>query len=359
MLVTKSTIMEIEPYKPGLSKILGQDKITKLSSNENSYGPSPKAIEAYSRCANNLFRYPDGGANLIREAIASIKNIDANRIVCGAGSDELIAFLCAAYASDGDEILLSEYGFLMYPISALRVGATPIKAKEVNLTANIHNLLEKVNNKTRILFLANPNNPTGTYISYEEIMLLHKELPRNVLLVIDEAYAEYAYADDYRSALKLVDEVDNIVVLRTFSKIYGLAALRLGWCYSSGEVADVLNRVRGPFNISIPAIEAGIAAFNDFGYIKDCKQANLLEYLRIKEELGLIGIKIIPSQANFYLCDFTESKKTAKQVNDYLLTNGIIVRDVSSYNLPQYLRITIGKPEENSKVIEILRKLFM
>lgn len=354
MIKAKKYILDIDPYKPGKSKTGNQNKVIKLSSNENALGPSPKALEAYKNHSDKVFRYADGASSELREAIAKKFQISADQIVCGAGSDEIIALLTHAFCGEGDEVLYSEYGFLMYPISAKRVGANSVTAKEINLTASIDNFLEAITPKTKIIFIANPNNPTGSYVNSDEIERLIKNTPKNILIVLDSAYAEFVDEADYPDAISLVNQNENVVMMRTFSKIFGLASLRLGWSYSSSYVADVLNRTRGPFNVSGAAQYAGIAAINDDEFIKKSKEFNN-KWLRIlKDEFDKIGIKHYPSVANFILLDF-ESIENCQKVNQYLTEKGVILREMSAYKLPNCLRMTIGTEEENKFVIELLK----
>ena len=251
-------ILDIAPYVPGTSALPGAGKAIKLSSNETPLGPSPRAIEAYLAEAAHLSRYPDGSARPLREALAQRYGLDAARIVCGAGSDELLNLLAAAYLGPGDEAIYSEHGFLVYKIAILAHGATPIVAPERDLTADVDAILARVSDATRMVFIANPNNPTGTYLSFDEVKRLHAGLPAHVILVLDAAYAEYVRANDYEAGIELVATSENTVMTRTFSKIYGLAALRLGWAYCPAPIADALNRIRGPFNVTGPSIAAGV-----------------------------------------------------------------------------------------------------
>ncbi|MFT6076843.1 MAG: histidinol-phosphate aminotransferase [Myxococcota bacterium] len=355
MIKAKNYILEIDPYKPGKSKT-DNIKVTKLSSNENALGASPKAISSYQDHSSKAFRYPDGGCNELREALANKNSIDADRIVCGAGSDEIIALLTHSFCDVGDEVLYSEYGFLMYPISAKRVGAKSVIAKEVNLTANVDNFIAQISGKTKIIFLANPNNPTGSYLNKDEVKRLIDNVPSNILIVLDLAYAEFVDEDDYPNGIELSDQYQNVMMIRTFSKIYGLASLRLGWSYSSLYVADILNRSRGPFNVSGAAQNAGIAAINDEKFLEASKSHNK-KWLKIfAEELDKIGLKHYPSVANFILIDFLSPEK-CQQVNQFLLDNGVILREMSSYHLPNCLRMTIGIEEENLLVIKLLKQL--
>src|SRR5438067_7813705 len=260
-------ILDIAPYVGGESKAAGVERPIRLASNESALGPSPKAIAAYKALAGEIHRYPDGGAAELRAALGRHHGLDPARIVCGAGSDELIALLQRAYAGPGAEVLYSRHGFLMYPIGAKAVGATPIAVPEQALTADVDGFLARVTERTRLVFVANPNNPTGTYLSAEEVARLHAGLPANVVLAIDAAYAEFVNRNDYEPGIGLVNRAENVVMLRTFSKIYALAGLRLGWAYCPPTVADVLNRIRGPRNVNAAALAAGVAAGADIGAV--------------------------------------------------------------------------------------------
>ncbi len=352
-------LSEIENYIPGKAKINGK-KAIKLSSNENALGVSPKAIEAYKNHSGEIFRYADGSCSTLRLAIAEKNKINPNQVVCGAGSDEIISLLTSAFAGVGDEAIYSEHGFLMYPISVKRVGAKAISVKEKNLKADIDGILSAVNSRTKIIFLANPNNPTGSYLTQVEVERLINNIPENVLLVLDNAYEEFVDVLDYPKANDLVNKYENIVVTRTFSKIYGLASLRIGWSYSSPYIAEILNKIRGPFNVGGPAQVAAIAALEDEEFFNASKNHNK-KWLKIlieefsKENLASQNIIIYPSVANFILLDFG-SVEVCSQANQNLLSQGIILREMSAYKLPNCLRMTIGLEEENLKVLEILRK---
>lgn len=350
----KPGIMRISPYVAGKSKAAGARKVIKLSSNENPLGPSPDAIKAYNDCAAHLHRYPDSGHTPLREAIGSAHGLESSRIVCSNGSDEMIGLLIHAYAAQGDEVLFSEHGFAMYRIYAQGANATPVAAKERNLTANVDTLLAAVTPRTRLLFLANPNNPTGTYLPASEVRRLRKGLREDVILAIDAAYAEYAEKDDYTDGRELVDAGNNTVMLRTFSKLYGLAALRLGWGYFPSAIADVLNRVRGPFNVSAPAQAAAIAALTDKKHIERARAHNRTWLPKVTAACMRLGLTVHPSLGNFVLAEFPASKPAAK-ANAFLMERGIIVREMDGYGLPQALRITIGTQEENQALIEALK----
>jgi histidinol-phosphate aminotransferase len=350
----KSGILDITPYVQGKSVAADAAKALKLSSNENPLGPSPKAVEAYLAHASKLNRYPDGGATELRNAIAEIYGLDPDRIVCGSGSDELIGLLIHAYAGLGDEVLISEHGFLMYKIYALGNSADVVSAPEKNLTTDANAILACVTPRTRLVFVANPNNPTGSYLPATEIKRLRDSLPPHVILVIDAAYAEYADRPDYTAGAELVEETPNTVMLRTFSKIYGLSSLRLGWGYFPREIAGVMHRVRGPFNVSGAAQAAGIAAVKDVDYIAHVKKHNTKWLKWLSKEVGTLGLIAYPSLANFLLIGFPDNTKTADEANQFLLQKGIILREVSAYGLPQCLRATIGTEEENQALVKAL-----
>src|SRR5689334_2442354 len=261
-------VLKIQAYVPGKSSAPGVAKVFKLSSNETPLGASPQAIEAYNLVGRHLEDYPDGGATELREAIGRTFGLDPSRIVCGAGSDDILNLLARAYLRDGDEAIHTTHGFLVYPIATLGAGAKPVIAAEKEYTADVDAILAAVTPRTKLVFLANPNNPTGTYVPFDEVNRLHAGLPGHVLLVLDAAYAEYVRRNDYESGIELVATSDNVVMCRTFSKIYGLAALRLGWLYGPAHIVAALHRIRGPFNVSEPAIAAGTAALADTEHLK-------------------------------------------------------------------------------------------
>jgi histidinol-phosphate aminotransferase len=348
-------ILDIAPYVGGDAKIEGFERPIRLSSNESALGPSPKAIAAYRALAGDIHRYPDGGAEELRHALGEHYRLDPARIVCGAGSDELIGLLLRAYAGPDTEVLYSRHGFLMYPIGAMSVGATPVAAPERDLTADVDAILACVTPRTRIVFIANPNNPTGTYLSSGEMARLHAGLPRNVLLAIDAAYAEFVNRNDYEPGVKLVDAADNIVMLRTFSKIFALAGLRLGWGYFPPAIADVLNRVRGPFNVSAPALAAGLAALNDTEALAKARAHNDRWQPWLNERMAVLGLSPTPSVGNFVLPRFSETGgHTADAAFAFLQKHGILTRRMGGYGLPHALRITVGTGEENEKVAATL-----
>jgi histidinol-phosphate aminotransferase len=347
-------IMQIEAYVPGKSAAAGVSKIHKLSSNETPLGPSPKAVEAL-KAADHYELYPDGSATKLREAIAAKYGLDPERIVCGSGSDELLALLTHTYVGPGDEGLFTAHGFLVYRIGILAAGGTPVVAEERDHRADVDAILAKVTPKTKIVFLANPNNPTGTYLPFDEVKRLHAGLPPQVLLVLDAAYAEYVRRNDYASGLELVATADNVVMTRTFSKIYGLANLRLGWMVGPAHVVDAVNRVRGPFNVNGPAMVAGIAAIQDDAHLARAVAHNEEWLARLTREIEALGLTVTPSVGNFLLIHFPEQPgRTAREADAFLSSRGLILRRVDAYGLPQALRLTIGSEEANRLVVSAL-----
>lgn len=332
-------IMHIELYKSGKAAVDGVRHVVKLSSNENPLGASDAAKEAYAREMHNLNRYPSSDHAELRAAIAQVHGLDAERIICGAGSDEIIAFLCNAYAGPGDEVVYTEHGFLMYPISAFAAGATPVKVAEKERVADVDAILEACSEKTRLVFIANPNNPTGTMLSNREVTRLADGLPAGALLVLDGAYAEYI--EGYDGGASLVDKRNNVVMTRTFSKIYGLGGLRVGWGYGPANVIDVLNRIRGPFNLSSSAIAAAEAAVRDTAFVDKCRTENARMRKWLTNALLPLGIQCDVSQANFILARFADEAE-AEACNLALANEGLIVRQVEAYGLANCLRITIG-----------------
>jgi histidinol-phosphate aminotransferase len=350
-------VLDIEPYVPGKSSAPGVAKVFKLSSNETPLGPSPYAIEAYKKVAAHLEDYPDGAASALREAIGRAFGLDPGRIVCGAGSDDLLNLLARAYLADGDEAIHTTHGFLVYPIATLGTGAKPVIAPETNYTASVDAILAAVTKKTKIVFLANPNNPTGTYVSFDEIKRLHRSLPPQVLLLLDAAYAEYVRRNDYESGIELVATSDNVVMTRTFSKIHGLAALRLGWMFGPPHVVAAINRIRGPFNVNGPAIAAGIAAIEDHAHQESAREHNDRWLAWLAQEFETLGLKVTPSVANFLLIHFPEAKgRTAKDADAFLTARGLILRQVGGYKLPNALRMSIGTEEANRLVVAALKE---
>jgi histidinol-phosphate aminotransferase len=351
----RSGVLDIEPYIPGRSKAGDMPTRHKLSSNETPIGPSPAALAAYREAVRSLDRYPDGSAAELREAIAEMHGLDPERIVCGAGSDEILNLLAHAFLAPGDEAIHSQYGFLVYKIATRAAGGLPVVAPETDLTADVDAILAAVGPRTRIVFLANPNNPTGTYLPGSEIARLHQHLPENVLLVLDAAYAEYVRRNDYDSGLGLATTAGNVVMTRTFSKIYGLAGLRIGWCTGPAHIIDALNRIRGPFNVSGPAIAAGAAAIRDLAHLGKAVEHNETWLPRVTAAIDELGLEVTPSVANFVLIHFPdEPGRTATNADEYLLGRGIVLRRMEAYGLPNALRMTIGNEASNRDTVEAL-----
>ena len=348
-------ILDIAPYIPGESAVPGGMKPIKLSSNESALGPSPRAVAAFRAEADLLARYPDGSATALRKALAAHYGLNADRIVCGAGSDELLSLIANVYLGPGTEAIYTAHGFLVYPIATKAAGATPVVVPEKNLHTDVDAILATVTDRTRLVWLANPNNPTGTYIPFDEVKRLHRALPRHVVLVLDAAYAEFVRKNDYEAGIELVATSENVVMTRTFSKIYGLAGTRIGWAYCPEIMADLLNRVRGPFNVTSGAIAAAAAALGDQAFFEANLAHNDRWLARLAEALTAIGLEVTPSVCNFHLVQFPESGgKTAAAADAFLKSKGIILRRMDGYGLKNALRLTIGTEAENEAVIAAL-----
>src|SRR5262245_49772272 len=348
-------VLAIDPYVPGRSTAPGVARVFKLSSNETPLGPSPKAIAAYRAVADHLQDYPDGSAAVLRQAIGHAFGLDPNRIVCGAGSDDLLNLIADAYLRDGDEAIHTTHGFLVYPIATLGSGAKPVVAPEKNYTADVDAIVAKVSARTKVVFLANPNNPTGTYVPFDEVKRLQKALPPHVLFVLDAAYAEYVRRNDYEAGIELVATCENVVMCRTFSKIYGLAALRLGWLYGPPHVVDAINRIRGPFNVNTAAMAAGIAAIEDSAHVEASRAHNDKWLAWLTVEIRKLGLEVTPSIANFVLIHFPEARgRTAEDADAFLIRRGLILRRVKAYKLPNALRMSVGTEEANRLAVAAL-----
>ena len=352
----RAGIMDIEAYVPGKSAApAGVTKIHKLSSNENPLGASPKAIEAVRDVAAKLEFYPDGSATRLREAIAEAHGLNPANIVCSNGSDEIIGLLAQTYLSAGDEAIFTEHGFLVYKIYIQAAGAVPVSVKESGERADVDAILAAVTPRTKMVFLANPNNPTGTYLPFEEVRRLHAGLPKSVLLVLDAAYAEYVRRNDYEAGVELVAGAQNVVMTRTFSKIHGLGGMRIGWMYAPAHIVDAINRVRGPFNVNAAAIEAGVAAMRDRAHVERTVEHNERWLRWLTEELSKLGLRVTPSVGNFALVHFpADEAHSAAKADDYLSARGYILRRVSGYGFPNALRMTVGTEEANRGVVAAL-----
>lgn len=350
-------VLDIAPYVPGKSSAPGVAKVFKLSANETPLGPSPKAVEAFRNCALHLEDYPDGSSRVLREAIGKSFGLDPDRIVCGAGSDEILNFLGHAFLGAGDEAIMTEHCFLVYPIATTANGAKCVVVPEKDFTANVDAILAAVTPRTRMVWVANPNNPTGTYVPFDEIKRLQRSLPPNVLLVIDAAYAEYVSRNDYEAGLELVATTENTVMCRTFSKIHGLASLRVGWMYAPAHVIDAINRIRGPFNVSTPAMLAAAASLADTANLEHARAHNEQWRGWLTDEIGKLGLKVTPSVANFVLIHFSQEKgRTADEADAFLTKRGLVLRGLKNYKLPHALRLTVGTEEANRLVVGALRE---
>ncbi|MGA7485354.1 MAG: histidinol-phosphate transaminase [Xanthobacteraceae bacterium] len=348
-------VLDIDPYVPGKSAAPGIARVFKLSSNETPLGPSPKAVAAYRAVGEHLEDYPDGASTALREAIGHAFGLDPGRIICGAGSDDLLNLIADAYLRDGDEAIHTTHAFLVYPIATLGSGATPVVAAEKDYAADVDAILAAVSARTKVVFLANPNNPTGTYVPFDEVKRLHHGLPPHVLLVLDAAYAEYVRRNDYEAGIELVATSENVVMCRTFSKIHGLAALRLGWLYGPEHVVDAINRIRGPFNVNAPAMAAGIAAIADSAHVEAARAHNEKWLAWLLVEIRKLGLEVTPSVANFVLIHFPDGNgRTAEDADSFLTRRGLILRRVKAYKLPNALRMTVGSEEANRLVVAAL-----
>lgn len=346
-------ILDIALYEGGKASVPGGVHAVKLSSNENPAGPCARAREAYGRAVHQLHRYPNTDHAALRQAIGDVHGLAAARVICGVGSDEIIALLCQAYAGPKDEVVFTEHGFLMYRISALAAGATPVEVPERERTADVDAILRACTRRTRLVFLANPNNPTGTMLSPAEVARLAEGLPAQAILVLDGAYAEYV--EGFDAGLALIEARSNVFMTRTFSKIYGLGGLRIGWGYGPQEIIDVLNRVRGPFNLSSVQLEVAEAAVRDQEHVQRCRAENSRMRHWLAEALAELGIPSDPSMANFILARFA-SVEEAEACDAFLQAEGLLVRRVAGYNLPHCLRITIGDESSCRRVAHAIAR---
>jgi histidinol-phosphate aminotransferase len=354
--VPRPGVLDIAPYVPGKSSAPGVSRVFKLSANETPLGPSPKAIAAYKAAAASLEDYPEGSSAILREAIGKTFGLDPNRIICGAGSDEILNFLAHAYLRDGDEAIMTAHCFLVYPIATLANGGKCVVVPEKEFTADVDAILAAVTPRTKIVWIANPNNPTGTYVPFDEVKRLQRSLPSHVMLVIDAAYSEYVSRNDYEAGIELVATTENTVMCRTFSKIHGLASLRVGWLYGPAHIIDAVNRIRGPFNVSTPAMMAAVASLADTAFLEKARAHNEQWRGWLTEEIGKLGLKVTPSVGNFVLIHFPETKgRTADEADAFLTKRGLVLRALKNYKLPHALRLTVGTEEANRLVVEGLR----
>lgn len=345
-------IMEIALYQGGQSTLDGHAEVLKLSSNENPYGPSPAALAAIEAATADMHRYPPTDHADLRAAIAEVHGLDPERIICGVGSDEVLQFIAQSFAGPGDEIIYTEHGFSMYPILAHACGATPVKVAERNRVVDVDAILAACTERTRIVFIANPANPTGTMLGHNELIRLAEGLSEGAILVHDGAYTEFVGGFDGGAAL--VEARENVVMTRTFSKIYGLGGLRIGWGYGPRAIIDVLNRVRQPFNLSSLQLTVAEAAVRDTGYVAFCQNENARLRQKLAADLAALGVPSDPSSANFILARFGSAEE-AEACDAHLKSQGIIVRKVAGYGLPQCLRITVGDEAGCARVVAAVR----
>ena len=357
MTLPKFKKIGFETYKPGKSKLSKIKNIIKLSANESALGASPKAKKEINKKIN-FSKYPDSQSRELRLKISKKFNCKFEKIICGAGSDEIIQIICQLFLKEKDEVIVPQFSFLMYRIYSKNVGAKVIYAKENNYKISIQEILKKVSKKTKIVFLANPNNPTGTFLKKNELLILRKKLRSNILLVVDDAYDEYMRKKDYASGLKLFINNNNVIVLRTFSKIYGLASLRIGWGYGPKKIIDAMNKIKPPFNTNVVAQLAASAALDDKSFIKKSLKHNLFWANKIKKLLNNFDISTNEVTANFLLLNFNKCKYSANYVKKILEKKGIILRDMNSYKIKNALRLTIGNNSENRLFLKSINRIF-
>jgi len=358
MNLPKPIKFEVERYVGGLSQLKKIKNPIKLSANESALGPSPKAIEAFEKEKKKVFKYPEDDSNSLREVLSNKFKIDSKRIICGSGSDQIFDLTCRLFLNPGDEIIVTEFGFIMYKIYASLNKAKVVLAKEKNFKSSVEEIIKKVSDKTKIVFIANPNNPTGTYLSKNEMLDLRKKLRSDILLVVDDAYFEFINSGNFCSGLDLFKNSGNVLITRTFSKVYGLAGLRLGWGYSSMEIIDSMYQIKPPFNVNRAALAAGIEAINDKGWTKKAIDYNSLWAKKIFSVLKEYNIKTNEPTANFFLMNFDETKINSEEAFEKLAANKLIVRKMTQYKISNSLRLTIGNKEANEDFIKSMRSIF-
>ena len=358
MTLPKPRKIQIERYIEGLSKFKKISNPIKLSANESALGPSPNAIKAFIKGKDKIFQYPESDSYSLRDVISKKFNINSERIICGAGSDQIFDLICQIFIEPGDEVIVTEYGFIMHRIYASLYRAKVLLAKEKKFKASVDEILKKVTNKTNIVFVANPNNPTGTYLTRAEMLNLRQKLRSNILLVVDDAYFEFLNKDDFTSGLDLFKEEENVLITRTFSKIYGLAGLRLGWGYASKKIIDVMYQIKPPFNVNRAALCSGIEAIKDNEWTKKAINYNTLWSKKIFSVLKECKIQTNEPTANFFLMNFNATKINSEEVFQKLVNNRLLLRKMIQYKLPNALRLTIGDTKSNELFIKSIRGIF-
>ena len=357
MILPKARNINVERYVGGLSKYKKVGNSIKLSANESALGPSPKAIKAFEKDKKKIFLYPESDSNSLRNVIAKKFNIKSNRIICGAGSDQIFDLVCKSFLKKGDEVIVTEFGFIMHKIYASIHGAKVLLAKEKKYKASVNEILKKVTYKTKIVFIANPNNPTGTYLTKNEMIALRKKLRNNILLVVDDAYFEYMNRNDFTSGLDLFKNKPNVLITRTFSKIYGLAGLRLGWGYSSKKIIDSMYRIKPPFNVNRAALAASLEAFKDNKWTKKAIKHNTMWAKKIFSVLKKNKVNTNKPTANFFLMNFNKTKINSNEVFNKLANKGLILRKMLQYKIPNSLRVTIGNKKANEDFIKSIESI--
>jgi len=350
--------INIEAYKPGRSILKSKKNVIKLSANESALGMSPKVLKILQSKNYKISKYPDSKAINLRKLISLKFKCDFNKIICGSGSDEVIQMICQLFLKSGDEVIVPQYSFLMYRIYASIVGAKVVFSKEKKFRVSVENIIKKVSKKTKIVFIANPNNPTGTYLEKKELINLRKKLNSKILLVVDDAYDEYMKDKNYSSGLNIFKNKKNVFILRTFSKIYGLASLRVGWGYGDRKIIDALNMIKPPFNVNKIAQLCAIESLKDSKFITKSVKHNLFWSKKIKNSLEQFNIFCNKVSANFLLLNFDKCKLTANNVEKKLLKKGLILRDTKTYGIKNCLRLTIGNNSENKLFLKSINRIF-
>ncbi len=359
MTFPKPNKIDAEKYVAGLSLFKSKLAKIKLSANESALGPSPKAKREFMKVCKSFSRYPDSDGTFLRETLSKKFKLDKNRIILGSGSDQIFELICKSYLKKGDEVIVPKYSFIIYRIYSKMSGAKVIYSKENNYKVSVKDILKRVTRKTKVIFLANPNNPTGTYLTKNEIMKLRKKLRKNILLVVDDAYAEYMQNVDYKSGLDLFKNYKNVFILRTFSKIYGLSSLRIGWGYGSKEIIKALNIIKPPFNVNEVAQIAAVESLKDNKFISQSIKHNIFYATKLKDFLNKYGISSNKVSANFLLLNFTKCKLKAKYFYEKLKKKGIILRSTEDgYNIKNMLRLTVGSKKENLKFMKVTESIF-
>ena len=355
---TIKTLKNISAYKAGASKILGKNSVIKLSSNESPFGPSQKVLDKIKKISGTTNRYPESGSVELKDSISKRYKLNKKNIFCANGSDEILGLICQLYLTKGDEVIIPNNSFLMYEIYSKINNAKIIKSKTIDYCVDTKSILNSINKKTKIIFIANPNNPTGLYLDKLSLHSFIKKIPKRIIIVLDAAYAEYLDKNDYESGMSYIKKNENIIVTRTFSKIYGLASLRLGWCYANQNIISLLDKIRGPFNVNRIAQEAGSVAVLEKSVEKKLISHNKYWLKKIKDEFNKLPLVVYDSQANFIFIRLRKGIKEKIMLNRYLLSKSIIIRTLDNYNMPECIRVTIGTEEENKILISVFKSFF-